>query len=137
MTADGYVIRNLTRDELNTVVEWAAAEAWNPGRHDAEAFYAADPTGFYAGLLDGELIGSISAVKYGAGYVFWGFYIVKPEHRGKKYGLRLWRHAVHAVQDVPGDDGKLGSGLGWHRPPSTALEQRNSHDTLEVVHLPR
>jgi predicted N-acetyltransferase YhbS len=93
MTADGYVIRNLTRAEFDTVVEWAVAEAWNPGRHDADAFYAADPTGFYAGVLDGDLIGSISAVKYGPGYVFWGFYIVKPEHRGKRYGLRLWRHA--------------------------------------------
>jgi hypothetical protein len=41
------------RDELDLAVEWAALEGWNPGLHDADAFYAADPDGFFVGLLDG------------------------------------------------------------------------------------
>jgi hypothetical protein len=30
--------RPLSREELDEVIEWAAAEGWNPGRHDAAAF---------------------------------------------------------------------------------------------------
>jgi GNAT superfamily N-acetyltransferase len=87
------------RDELDLAVEWAALEGWNPGLHDADAFYAADPDGFFVGLLDGEPIASISAVAYEDGFAFIGFYIVKPEHRGRGYGLRIWEHGMDRVRD--------------------------------------
>ena len=38
-----YVMRQMTRAELDTVIGWAAREGWNPGLRDAEAFYATDP----------------------------------------------------------------------------------------------
>jgi ribosomal protein S18 acetylase RimI-like enzyme len=94
---NGYIIRNMTRDELDTVAEWAAAEGWNPGDGDAEAFFAADPDGFYLGLLDGEPIASISCVTYSPDYAFLGFYIVQPPHRGKGYGMQIWQHAMARV----------------------------------------
>lgn len=90
----GYQIRTLTRAELETAVEWAEAEGWNPGPHDADAFYAADPDGFWGGFLDGELVASISTVRYGTDYGFVGFYIVRPEFRGRGLGLKLWRVAL-------------------------------------------
>ncbi len=34
------VIRNMTRPELDELVDWAAHEGWNPGIHDAELFWA-------------------------------------------------------------------------------------------------
>ena len=37
------VIRPASRRELDFALEWAAQEGWNPGRSDAECFYAADP----------------------------------------------------------------------------------------------
>lgn len=91
MASDTYTIRTMTRDEVGLAVDWAAAEGWNPGRHDAACYYAADPHGFFVGLLDGQPIATISAVRYGASFGFVGFYIVKPECRGRGYGLRLWR----------------------------------------------
>ena len=39
-------IRTLDEAEVRTVVDWAAAEGWNPGLHDARAFRVADPDGF-------------------------------------------------------------------------------------------
>lgn len=71
-------------------IEWAAAEGWNPGLGDADSFYAADPNGFFIGELDNKPIATISAVKYGDTFGFIGFYIVKPEYRGKGYGLKIW-----------------------------------------------
>ena len=57
-------ICQMTRDELATLVEWAAREGWNPGLNDAEVFLATDPEGFVAAEINGELIGGGSIVAY-------------------------------------------------------------------------
>jgi GNAT superfamily N-acetyltransferase len=93
-----YVMRTATRDEVDLMIDWAAAEGWNPGLDDAAAFYATDPSGFMIGLLDGESISSISVVKYGDDFGFLGFYIVKPDYRGHGYGLRLWNEGLKHLE---------------------------------------
>ena len=79
-------IRPLTRAELNTVVDWAAQEGWNPGLADADVFWATDAKGFYAIEQDGQLVGSASVVTYRPDYAFAGFFIVRPEWRGRRLG---------------------------------------------------
>ena len=81
----------MTRGELDLAVDWAAGEGWNPGFHDADAFWPTDPGGFLVGAVDGEPVASISVVRYGGGFGFLGFYIVRPEHRGRGHGLALWQ----------------------------------------------
>jgi len=93
-TTPQYEIRGMTRNEVDTAIEWAAAEGWNPGLHDATCFFAADPDGFLAGLLDDELVATISVVKYGTSFGFLGLYIVKPSYRGRGYGLGLWNAGI-------------------------------------------
>ena len=85
-------IRAMRRPEVDTLVEWAAGEGWNPGLHDAEIFWACDPAGFIAAELDGELIGGGSIVAYPGRFGFMGFFIVQPEHRSQGLGRRLWFH---------------------------------------------
>lgn len=46
MTTDQLHIRNMTRAELDVLVEWAANEGWNTGLHDAEVFGLPIPTRF-------------------------------------------------------------------------------------------
>ena len=89
-----YVIRPLTADELKVAVDWAGREGWNPGHHDAACFHGADSGGFLGGFLDGEMIASISVVRYDETFGFLGFYIVRPEFRGSGHGLEIWRHAL-------------------------------------------
>lgn len=104
--ANDFKIRNMDRKELDIAIEWAAAEGWNPGLHDADCFFSADPKGFLVGLLDGEPVASISAVKYDSHFGFVGFYIVKPEFRGQGYGLKIWNEAVDSLKGlVVGLDG--------------------------------
>lgn len=98
VTSDRYLIRPMTRPELDIAIAWAAAEGWNPGLHDADCFYLADPAGFLMGFLDGEPIASIAAVQYGDGFGFIGFYIVKPGYRGQGYGFALWQAALDYLQ---------------------------------------
>lgn len=81
----------MTRADLDLAVEWAAQEGWNPGLHDADCYFAADPNGFLIGVLNGEPIASISVVRYGSAFGFLGFYIVKPDYRGQGYGLQIWQ----------------------------------------------
>lgn len=99
---DGYHIKTMTREQLEIAIDWAATEGWNPGLHDAEPFYAADPEGFFMGFLNGEPVSSISAVRYGKGYGkgfgFIGFFMVKPEHRGEGYGFEIGQRALRHLE---------------------------------------
>lgn len=90
MPQSDYTIRAMTRPEVDIAIGWAATEGWNPGLHDADSFYAADPSGFLIGLLHDEPVAVISAIRYGLTFGFIGFYIVKPEFRSKGYGLQIW-----------------------------------------------
>jgi len=85
-----YTIRIAARREVDIAVEWAAKEGWNPGLHDADCYYSADPNGFLIGFLGNEPIATISAIKYGNTFGFIGFFIVKKEYRGKGYGIKIW-----------------------------------------------
>jgi hypothetical protein len=82
-------IRRMTRSEIDLAIDWAEAEGWNPGIHDADCFYAADPNSFFIGLLDDKPVAMVSAVAYEDSYGFMGFYIVKPEVRHRTYGAQL------------------------------------------------
>jgi GNAT superfamily N-acetyltransferase len=95
-----FEIRNLARNEIQKVIDMAAAEGWNPGLEDAEAFFEADPDGFFVGELAGVPIAVISVVNYHDQYGFVGLYIVKEEYRGRGYGYRLWRHALDRVDTI-------------------------------------
>lgn len=94
MSASPLTIRSMSEREIDTALDWAAAEGWNPGLHDAAPFHAADTEGFLIGLIDDEPAATISAVRYGDGFGFIGFYIVEPSHRGKGHGRTIWQAAV-------------------------------------------
>lgn len=90
-------IRTLTKSEVPTLVEWAAAEGWNPSPGDADAFFAADPEGFIGGFVDGQLAAGISAVAYGRSFGFVGLYICHPAFRGKGYGMAVWKAGMQRL----------------------------------------
>ncbi len=89
------VIRSMLRPELDELVGWAAREGWNPGLHDAELFWANDPEAYIAADLDGVLIGGGAITSYEGEFGFMGFFIIRPEFRGRGLGDILW----HARRD--------------------------------------
>jgi GNAT superfamily N-acetyltransferase len=91
---DDFQVRPMRREELAFAIDLAAREGWNPGLHDAECFFAADPGGFLIGELRGEPICCISAVSYAGRYGFIGLYLVRPEFRGRGYGMGMWQAAM-------------------------------------------
>lgn len=87
-------VRRMRCSDLDRALVWAREEGWNPGLHDLDSFYAADPQGFFVCEAEGECVGSISAVAYDETYGFMGFYIVRTPFRGKGYGMALWNAAL-------------------------------------------
>lgn len=87
-------IRPLKLTELDLLLKWAAAEGWNPGLNDAEAFWAADPTGFFGAFVDERLVAGIGAVAYGSEYGFIGLYICHADWRGRGHGKAVWDAAM-------------------------------------------
>ena len=84
------IIRKLEMLEVEQLMDWAAAEGWNPGLNDAAAFRATDPEGFIGGFVDGEMVAGISAVAYGTTYGFIGLYICRADMRGQGHGKAVW-----------------------------------------------
>ncbi len=82
--------RQLARAELDLAITWATSEGWNPGKHDAEAFWAADPEGFAGAEWNGELIATGSIVSYDGWFGYMGFFMVRPDLRGQGIGRQFW-----------------------------------------------
>ncbi len=109
-------IRVMTREDLEIAAGWAAAEGWNPGLGDAAAFHAADPSGFLMGFLGDEPVTAISVVAYGAAYGFLGFYLCRPEQRGRGYGWQTWQAGLeHLGARVIGLDGVVAQQDNYRR----------------------
>ena len=83
--------------EVSMMLDWAAEEGWNPGEADAAAFHTTDPAGFLIAAVDGRPAACISVVAYDETFSFLGFYIVRPDFRGKGYGLRLWQAGMNRL----------------------------------------
>lgn len=99
-------VRRMTREELHTVLSWAATEGWNPGVADADAFYAADPEGFFVKIVDGVPAAAVSVVNHDEAYAFLGLYICAAAYRGHGYGLEVWEAGLaHAGNRTVGLDG--------------------------------
>ena len=91
-------IRPMRRADLDIALDWAKTEGWNPGLDDAEAFYAADPTGFLMGWDGDRPVSSISVVKSGADFGFLGLYIVHPDYRGFGHGKAIWDAGIASLR---------------------------------------
>ena len=114
--SDDFQIRVMRREEVALAIDLAAAEGWNPGINDAACFFTADANGFLIGELAGNMVGCISAVSYAGRFGFVGLYIVRPEFRGRGFGIQLWQAAMARLQGHNiGLDGVLGCTMRLRR----------------------
>jgi hypothetical protein len=91
-------VRNMVKEDLQLVFQWADREGWNPGKHEIEPFYAADPNGYYMLEVDGKPAASLAAVKYSSSLAFLGLFVVVPELRGQGYGNILWDIVTRKIE---------------------------------------
>jgi GNAT superfamily N-acetyltransferase len=91
-------IRPMRAGEMGFAIGLAAKEGWDPGLADARCYRHTDPEGFLVGEVDGEPVGCISAVTYGADFGFVGLFIVREELRGRGYGSAIWDAGMRRLE---------------------------------------
>jgi Acetyltransferase (GNAT) domain/Acetyltransferase (GNAT) family len=125
MSPDRLRVRAMRPEEVALAVDWAAVEGWNPGPSDAACFAKVDTQGFFIGELDGAAVATLSVINYGDRFAFLGFYIVRPDLRGRGYGLRIWETGMaHAGARIVGLDGVIAQQENYKRSGFT-LAYRN------------
>lgn len=130
-------IRVMSRGDLRTVLDWAAAEGWNPGIGDDVPFMVADPTGYLvattpdddpaisAAISPAAISAAISMVRYGRDFAFLGLYIARPDRRGRGLGWAVWSAGLARLTGrVIGLDGVLAQQDNY-RKSGFALAYRN------------
>jgi ribosomal protein S18 acetylase RimI-like enzyme len=90
--ADKFVVRNASRDELDVAIRLGVTvlREWHVSPSEFSCAYALDPTGFFVGELNGEIISLINCIKYHGHSAFISTFLVKAEYRGKGYGRQTW-----------------------------------------------
>ncbi len=144
-----YQIRRMQADEIQIAIDWAEQEGWNPGIHDAETFYQADPNGFFIGEYKGKVVAVGCAVVYDEHFAFCGLYIVHPDYRGRGFGIQLTRERLRYVdQRNAGIDGvvenipiyeRIGYQLAYHNMRFQGSASGRDHDhqaTIPLSQLP-
>jgi hypothetical protein len=133
----GADVERMTRDEVGLALGWAASEGWNPGLHDAEAFLAADPQGFFVVKVDRQPVATLAAVRYGERFGFLGLYITAPDKRGRGYGLTVWRAGrAHLAGRVAGLDAVLEQEKTYARDGFVADHRTTRHVLPSTSSLP-
>ena len=131
------VIRPLTAAEIATAVDWAAAEGWNPGLRDADAFAAADPEGFLGAFTEGRMRACIAAERTGDGFGFIGFYIAHLEARGQGLGWAVWQAGMARLKGrCVALDGVVAQQANYRR-SGFALAWNNARYQAEAPILPQ
>jgi hypothetical protein len=130
-------IRPMARRDIDVALEWAAAEGWNPGLADADAFLGTDPAGFLMAWHGQEPAACISVVAYGDAYGFLGFYIAAPAFRGRGFGWATWQAGMARLGSrVVGLDGVVAQQDNY-RKSGFALAHRNvRYEGLSQADMP-
>ena len=90
MSSTDYNIRYMTKEEAMSVVpKLSQAEEWSYGLHDVEILYDYDPTTYMCGEVHGDIVATISGLKWDRSYAFLSAFIVRADQRRKGYGAKL------------------------------------------------
>jgi hypothetical protein len=90
MNLESLEFKKLNKLNLNTLLDWASKEGWNPGKNDADIFWANDPDAYYGLFENNELVAGGAITAYNKEFGFMGLFIVNPNYRKLGIGKKLW-----------------------------------------------
>jgi len=95
------VIRLLAVEDLDAALTLSSIAGWNQRRDDWRMLLRLAPTGSFAALADGHLVGTAIGIDYG-GFAWIAMMLVDPAYRGRGIGRHLLEAAMDAVPpDLP------------------------------------
>lgn len=92
-------VKNMSVDDLVSVIGWCEEEGWNIEKKDALIYHRIDPKGHLLFLKDGNPIGAISVIRHTKKFLTLGPFIVKKEYRHQGYGAQIWQTAMELIQN--------------------------------------
>jgi len=90
-------IRNCTASEMPLIQQLSLIDSRNPGQNDSDLFFRVDSNGFFIAVNDTNVVGSISAVSYDAGFGFIGLHFVMPEFQNTEVEEKLLEVALQKL----------------------------------------
>ena len=96
--ADGLAkLRPLTTTDIPAAMALVDQVGWNQTPADWARFLAASPTGCFAAIIDGVVVGTSATIAYEGRLAWVGMVIVDAAHRGKGLGRQLLERACDAM----------------------------------------
>ena len=92
---DHAVIKPLSSEDVDTLLQWATSEGWNPGIHDMRLYHKINPQGLLGIYHDHHLVGTSAVFRHNPGFAFFGMYIVHPDYREQAFGIEMTRYRLH------------------------------------------
>ena len=96
-----FSIKPLCDADIDFVTEISRKEGFAPGVGDLGIYQNTDNQGLWVGWLNDDPIGCIAGVRYNENYGFLGLFLVIEKHRGRGFGLQLWKKALAHLSDLP------------------------------------
>src|SRR6185503_8547742 len=77
------------------------ASGWNQREEDWREMLRSNPGGFVAAVVDGRVVGTGGAVRYGAGLAWICMILVDPESRSQGLGTRIMEEVLRRLEGAP------------------------------------
>lgn len=128
---DPLTLRLMRKDEVDWLFGVAADEVWNPGLHDADVYWSADPEAFVAAEVAGDLVGGGAILAHGRAFGSLGHVVLRPDGPDPGLEPRLWRACLQLLRGRLGEGGTVGlDGVSRERARYDAAGFRFSHRTI-------
>lgn len=93
------MIRRMRPSDVAGLMQLKAAAGWNQLEHDWLTVMAVEPEGCWVDERDGQVAGSVTAVRYGSDLAWIGMMLVLPAFRRQGIGRALMRHVIAWLED--------------------------------------
>lgn len=98
--SDTVTLRPMRASDIDAGLRLCRASGWNQVRRDWEWFLAVAPGGAWVAEYDGQVVGTVATLRYGASFGWIGMVLVEPAVRGRGVGTRLLDHALVLLSDM-------------------------------------
>jgi GNAT superfamily N-acetyltransferase len=92
------IIRQMNYGDISCAMRLKTAAGWNQTEQDWERFLDINPGGCFAALLNGTVVGTVTAINYENRISWIGMMLVDPEYRRKGIATCLMKHALEHLK---------------------------------------